>query len=94
MSPLTNLISCLISLSANLTKCQLRQRTVYRKARVLDNEVPILQFGLLLPECNADGSFKQIQCNEGYCWCVDENGEELTHTLSKFARPQCNRSKF
>lgn len=39
--------------------------------------------GILLgqyrPQCEDNGDYKQMQCQEGYCWCVEpENGKKLT----------------
>lgn len=37
---------------------------------------------LFVPECDTDGSYKQIQCHEstGFCWCVDNYGHEILGT--------------
>lgn len=38
--------------------------------------------GMYVPQCKADGSWREKQCHIsiGYCWCVDENGEEIKGT--------------
>ena len=38
--------------------------------------------GEFIPQCEDDGSFSPMQCwgSTGYCWCVDENGEEIAGT--------------
>ncbi|KAK3737699.1 hypothetical protein QZH41_008038 [Actinostola sp. cb2023] len=47
--------------------------------------------GGYLPWCNADGSYRWIQCYSTYCFCVDDNGVELTATRVDNAagRPNC-----
>lgn len=38
---------------------------------------------MFIPECEADGSYKKVQCYRGFqhwCWCVDENGNEIQGT--------------
>ena len=48
--------------------------------------------GAFVPECNADGSFKSEQCwgSTGYCWCVDEHGDEIPGTKVR-GKPDCNK---
>ena len=38
--------------------------------------------GEYVPQCEEDGSFSAMQCwwSTGYCWCVNENGEEIAGT--------------
>ena len=38
--------------------------------------------GEYVPQCEEDGSYSPMQCwsSTGYCWCVDENGEEIPGT--------------
>lgn len=59
------------------------------RQRVLGlSEVP--SPGVLIPECETDGSFKPVQCHSstGFCWCVDQYGQELTGTRTQ-GKPQC-----
>lgn len=30
-----------------------------------------------------------MQCHESYCWCVDEDGQELNGTRKRFEKPTC-----
>ncbi len=38
--------------------------------------------GEFIPQCEDDGSYSPMQCwsSTGYCWCVDENGIEISGT--------------
>ncbi|KAH9502297.1 hypothetical protein Btru_073367 [Bulinus truncatus] len=47
---------------------------------------------VLIPTCNPDGSYFQIQCHtsSGYCWCVTREGRHIAGTSSKERRPTCN----
>ncbi|XP_032235803.2 uncharacterized protein LOC5510701 isoform X2 [Nematostella vectensis] len=33
-----------------------------------------VMLGQYIPECDPSGAFKQTQCHEGYCFCVDKHG--------------------
>ncbi|EDO40369.1 predicted protein, partial [Nematostella vectensis] len=57
-----------------LTPCQRR----YQEAT--SSPVP----GSFAPRCRADGSFEEVQCHksQGYCWCVDQFGNEIPRTRS------------
>uniref|UniRef100_A0A915PTR1 Thyroglobulin type-1 domain-containing protein n=1 Tax=Setaria digitata TaxID=48799 RepID=A0A915PTR1_9BILA len=46
-----------------------------------------------VPKCTADGKFENIQCDDSYCWCVDEKGIEIigTKTSKKDSIPNCLR---
>ena len=37
------------------------------------------------PACNDDGGFKTVQCQKstGYCWCVDDRGNEIWGTKTR-----------
>ena len=54
----------------------------------------MLPLGIHLPVCRPDGSFEITQCNDDNCWCVNENGDKLLHSSSKFGLPDCARRKF
>jgi hypothetical protein len=59
------------------------------RQRVLGlSEVP--SPGVFIPECETDGSFKAVQCHSstGFCWCVDQYGQERLGTSSQ-GQPQC-----
>ena len=51
--------------------------------------------GEFIPQCEDDGSYSPIQCwgSTGYCWCVDENGVEITGTSIPAwqGNPDCNQ---
>lgn len=38
--------------------------------------------GMFVPQCREDGGYQDSQCHgsTGFCWCVDEYGNELTGT--------------
>ena len=40
--------------------------------------------GSYIPQCTESGDYEAMQCHAstGYCWCVDENGEEIKGTKS------------
>ncbi|XP_013877645.1 thyroglobulin [Austrofundulus limnaeus] len=41
-------------------------------------------YRLFVPQCEADGSWKLVQCSysTGQCWCVDEDGDYISGSLS------------
>ena len=44
------------------------------------NNMPVGSVGVFYPQCNPDGTYQAMQCNQssGWCWCVDINtGEQL-----------------
>ena len=49
--------------------------------------------GCYIPQCTSDCEWEPMQCwsSTGYCWCVDENGEEIdgTSTPSWEGFPDC-----
>ncbi len=50
--------------------------------------------GEFIPQCEEDGSYSPIQCwsSTGYCWCVNEDGEEIPGTAIPAweGTPNCN----
>ncbi|XP_027701311.1 thyroglobulin [Vombatus ursinus] len=44
---------------------------------------------LFVPTCTEEGSYDQVQCFAGECWCVDPQGGELPHTRIRGQRPRC-----
>lgn len=48
--------------------------------------------GLYIPTCDENGAYEAMQCHgsTGYCWCVDQNGQEIPGTRSgPDSRPMC-----
>jgi len=47
--------------------------------------------GGFVPLCKPDGTFKQNQCYDGWCWCVEEeSGEEVPNTrVEEPGMPNC-----
>ena len=45
--------------------------------------------GAYIPQCEENGDFSQIQCHEGYCWCVDVKTGKAT-TQPARSQPVCN----
>ena len=47
--------------------------------------------GAYIPQCEESGDFSQIQCHEGYCWCVDsQTGKATTQPIR--GQPTCTTS--
>ncbi|KAA0709848.1 H-2 class II histocompatibility antigen gamma chain Ia antigen-associated invariant chain [Triplophysa tibetana] len=46
--------------------------------------------GFYQPQCDEQGNFLPMQCwhSTGYCWCVDNNGNEIKGTRTR-GRPTC-----
>ncbi|XP_036063969.1 thyroglobulin isoform X1 [Onychomys torridus] len=44
---------------------------------------------LFVPSCTAGGSYEDIQCYAGECWCVDSRGKELDGSRVRGGRPRC-----
>ena len=39
--------------------------------------------GGFIPKCKPDGTFSEVQCHDGECWCVNTaTGEEMGSTRS------------
>ena len=79
----------------SVTKCQLLAKEA-NGGRIIVNGITVLPLGKFVPKCKEDGSFELVQCHPstGYCWCVDENGGEVTFTKTRQGKPECSRSKF
>ena len=50
--------------------------------------------GAFAPECDKSGAYLKIQCHEGYCWCVDKNGNELKDSRTEFGNPICEKGNL
>ncbi|XP_063296068.1 nidogen-2 [Pelobates fuscus] len=46
--------------------------------------------GSFVPDCDEEGNYSPLQCHgsTGYCWCVNERGEEREGTKTPPGRPQ------
>ena len=53
--------------------------------------------GEYIPQCEEDGSYSPLQCwgSTGYCWCVDEDGNEIPGTSlgPGEGMPNCNEQQ-
>lgn len=45
--------------------------------------------GLFVPSCTPEGSYTDVQCFAGECWCVDARGKELAGSRVRGGRPRC-----
>jgi len=47
---------------------------------------------IFVPECNTDGSYKQVQCHKGtgYCWCVNQDGKPVPGSSVQHNKPPCH----
>ena len=80
--------------SETLTKCQRLKHEAYQNAKIIGGQ-PILPPGTFVPTCTVDGEFASTQCypSTGYCWCVDKDGNEVSHTRTVDGEPECDRSE-
>ena len=48
----------------------------------------------LVPWCRADGSYSPVQCYSSYCYCVNDNGQEIsnTRTYIETGKPKCTHT--
>ncbi|XP_058132055.1 thyroglobulin [Dasypus novemcinctus] len=44
---------------------------------------------LFVPSCTAEGSYEDVQCSAGECWCVDSWGKERPGSRVRGGRPRC-----
>ncbi|XP_019719184.1 thyroglobulin [Hippocampus comes] len=47
---------------------------------------------VFVPSCMSDGSFREVQCQGGECWCVNPQGQEVAGTRVRGVRPRCPSS--
>ncbi|RDD42554.1 Equistatin [Trichoplax sp. H2] len=66
-----------------------------RNTTTLPNGRPLQRTGVYIPECNPDGSFAGLQCDEStkYCWCVNIFGEIMPGTVS-INKPTCPTLRY
>lgn len=51
--------------------------------------------GQYIPMCDESGVYEPMQCHgsTGYCWCVDQNGQEISGTRSEpGSQPMCKET--
>ncbi|KAL4842678.1 hypothetical protein H8958_015991 [Nasalis larvatus] len=44
---------------------------------------------LFVPSCTTEGSYEDVQCFAGECWCVDSWGKELPGSRVRGGQPRC-----
>lgn len=67
------------------SKCQLARSQAMESSGYTDT------VAIFVPECNADGSFMQVQCHNqtGYCWCSSPDGKPVSGTSVLHHKPNC-----
>ena len=78
----------------NISECEMERQSVYDSFPVIDGKKrPLL--GAFIPQCNEDGSYKEVQCHgsTGYCWCVDDSGRKREETQVRSKKPKCGKGK-
>ncbi|XP_022806051.1 uncharacterized protein LOC111343164 [Stylophora pistillata] len=71
-------------IDSKLTLCQRKRMDIIQA---------VSSFGHYVPTCSKDNSYENVQCHPstGYCWCVDQNGNEWRGTRGK-GRPLCDHT--
>ncbi|XP_067121561.1 SPARC-related modular calcium-binding protein 1-like isoform X1 [Centruroides vittatus] len=84
----------------NKAKCEGRQVDFKYRGSCVDNENCFAKRAqielqgettIFKPECKEDGSYKEVQCFKGYCWCVDSFGKPIRSASARNTRPHCFR---
>lgn len=79
----------LVLLPKSKSKCETERQSVFDSFPLIDGKrVPLL--GGYMPQCNEDGSYKDVQCQEMFCWCVHQNGTKKEGTEARLAKPNCS----
>ncbi|NWU90334.1 THYG protein, partial [Upupa epops] len=47
------------------------------------------QRDLFVPTCTKEGSYEEVQCYAGECWCLDASGKEVPGSRVRGERPRC-----
>uniref|UniRef100_A0A8C6Y6P8 SPARC-related modular calcium-binding protein 2 n=1 Tax=Naja naja TaxID=35670 RepID=A0A8C6Y6P8_NAJNA len=66
--------------------CEQERREAIHEARQHQQE------GTFIPECEGDGTYKEVQCHQatGYCWCVRvDTGRPIPGTSTRNFPPDC-----
>ena len=74
------------------SKCEKERKKVENSFIVEEGAIQVRP-GAFIPQCNEDGSYKEVQCHgsTGYCWCVDEDGTKRQETQVRFKKPVCGK---
>uniref|UniRef100_UPI00358F08A3 SPARC-related modular calcium-binding protein 1-like n=1 Tax=Myxine glutinosa TaxID=7769 RepID=UPI00358F08A3 len=67
-----------------VSRCQTERNQAQKRVRKP-------QDGVFVPDCNQDGTYKEVQCHSytTYCWCVRPDGRPISGTSVKNKRPKC-----
>ena len=82
------------SIAVVTTDCERQREKAFNSAFMINKRFPMLPLGTLMAVCNEDGSFKMMQCHEGYCWCVDGQGNKVAERTKRFEKPECERCEY
>ncbi|XP_068425804.1 thyroglobulin [Clinocottus analis] len=44
---------------------------------------------IFVPSCTPSGGFREFQCQDAACWCVDARGQEVAGSRTTGGRPRC-----
>ncbi|XP_048581312.1 uncharacterized protein LOC5512067 isoform X7 [Nematostella vectensis] len=74
------------SAQASISNCVLDQQKALLWSRQYDSI-----YGVFSPSCEDDGNYTNIQCHSqtGYCWCVNQDGNELWGSRTRGQQPDC-----
>ena len=92
MKNFANRLNLFLEGDTSKSECRKERQNVFDSFPVIHGKKrPLL--GAFIPQCNEDGSYKEVQCHgsTGYCWCVDENGKKKEETEVRFKRPNCEK---
>ena len=76
------------------SKCQLERHNLLHLSPSLTGKPNPPPSSLFLPECNEDGSYMQIQCQESFCWCVNKEGQIRAGTKVQSGKPDCTKGRL
>ena len=82
-------------LEGNNTICQQKRQEELNKAVIIGGR-SVVAPGTYLPTCKENGDFEIMQCHgsTGYCWCVDEKGNQIYSISHRDKGLQCERSMY
>ncbi|XP_052276093.1 SPARC-related modular calcium-binding protein 1-like isoform X4 [Dreissena polymorpha] len=88
-------------------KCENKKISIVKMGTCSDTDVPVTKCtqekaealtsvaegveNVFVPECNADGTFNEVQCHSasGFCWCVYQDGKPFPRTSTNSGTPNC-----